>query len=200
MTQTQKRIAIYCRVSTDDQSCDRQERDLLAYANRSDYQVITIVKETASGTDNKRPQRAKLIELARRKMIDAILVTELTRWGRSTTDLLSTVEQLATYKCSLVAQTGFDFDLSTPQGRLILTLLSGISQFERDLLRERTKSGLANARARGKTLGRKHGFSPVAHKTKLVQQLHSNGKSIRWIARDQQLSTTTVQAMLKRTN
>lgn len=196
MTRHKLRVAIYCRVSTADQDCDRQLRDLQAYAGRAGYEVIVTVTEIASGATSKRPARAKLIELARRRLIDAILVTELTRWGRSTPDLLSTVGQLASYKVNLVAQTGFELDLSTPQGKLMLTLLSGISQFERDLIAERTKSGLAAARARGKKLGREVGFSPVAHKAGVVRQLRESGKSIRWIARDQQLSTTTVQKML----
>ena len=81
-------------------------------------------------------------------------VTELSRWGRSTQDLLDTLHRLAGWKVSVVAMSGMTFELDTPHGRMMATLLAGISQFERDLLSERVKSGLAAARARGKKLGR----------------------------------------------
>jgi len=71
--------AIYCRVSTDDQSCERQERDLRAFAKRAGHKVVAVFKETASGADNGRPERAKVLALARAHKIDAILVTELSR-------------------------------------------------------------------------------------------------------------------------
>ena len=72
-------VAIYCRVSTDDQSCERQERDLRAFAKRAGHKVVAVFKETASGADNGCPERAKVLALARAHKIDAILVTELSR-------------------------------------------------------------------------------------------------------------------------
>ena len=93
-------------------------------------------------------------------MIDAILVTELSRWGRSTQDLLDTLYRLAGWKVSVVAMSGMAFELDTPHGRMMATMLAGIAQFERDLLSERVKSGLAAARARGRKLGRQPGQRP----------------------------------------
>ena len=78
-----QKVAIYCRVSTSDQSCARQERDLLEYAARAGDKVVSVWKETASGTKTERPQRKKVMALAQARQIDAVLVTELTRWGRS---------------------------------------------------------------------------------------------------------------------
>jgi putative DNA-invertase from lambdoid prophage Rac len=75
-------FAIYCRVSTDDQSCERQEGDLRAFAKRAGHKIVAVFKETASGVENARPERAKVLALARARKIDAILVTELSRWGR----------------------------------------------------------------------------------------------------------------------
>jgi DNA invertase Pin-like site-specific DNA recombinase len=80
-------VAIYCRVSTDDQCCERQERALKAFARRSDHKIVAVFKETASGADDDRPERKKVMALARACEIEAILVTELSRWGRSTQDL-----------------------------------------------------------------------------------------------------------------
>lgn len=88
------RAAIYCRVSTADQSCERQEFDLRAFAGRAGYDVVGIFKETGSGTKLDRAERKKVLALAQSRQIDAILVTELPRWGRSTLDLLNTLREL----------------------------------------------------------------------------------------------------------
>ncbi len=86
-----QKIAIYCRVSTTHQSCSRQERDLLEYAKKAGYSVVGVWKETGSGTKNNRTQRKEVMSLAQARKIDGILVTELTRWGRSTIDLITTL-------------------------------------------------------------------------------------------------------------
>jgi putative DNA-invertase from lambdoid prophage Rac len=140
-------VAIYCRVSTDDQSCERQERDLQAFARRAGHRVVGIFKETASGARNDRAERRKVMELARARQIDAIVVTELSRWGRSTQDLVQTLDDLHSWKVSVLAQTGLSFDLSTASGKLMRTIMAGLAEFERDLIRERVKSGLASAKA-----------------------------------------------------
>lgn len=85
------KVAIYCRVSTADQSCDRQQHELLEYAARAGYQVIGTWKETASGAKRDRAERNKILALAQRREIDVILVSEMTRWGRSTQDLVDTL-------------------------------------------------------------------------------------------------------------
>jgi hypothetical protein len=124
-------VAIYCRVSTDDQSCERQERDLLAYANRAGHTIVGVFKETASGARNDRVERAKVMALAQARKIDAILVTELSRWGRSTQDLVQTLDDLHSWKVSVLAQTGLSFDLSTSTGKLMRTIMAGLAEFER---------------------------------------------------------------------
>ena len=86
--------------------------------------------------------------LAQKRLIDVILVTELTRWGRSTLDLVQTIHYLQRWNVSLLAQTGIQFDVSTPQGKLIASLMAILAEFERDLLRERVRSGIAAAKAR----------------------------------------------------
>ena len=149
-----RRVAIYCRVSTSDQDCERQERDLLEYADRANFEVIEVFKETLSGirkARGKQPgERKKVMSLAQARRIDAVLVTELTRWGRSTQDLMATLQELASWDVSLIAQTGLQFDLATPQGKLITNLMASLAEFEHDLLRERVHSGIAAAKARGK--------------------------------------------------
>jgi putative DNA-invertase from lambdoid prophage Rac len=92
--------------------------------------------------DGGRPERAKVLALARAPKIDAILVTELGRWGRSTQDLVQTLDDLHGWKVSVLAQTGLSFDLSTASGKLMRTIMAGLAEFERDLIRDRVKSAL----------------------------------------------------------
>lgn len=193
------RAAIYARVSTSDQSCDRQVAELTAFAARGGYEVVRICRETASGASSSRAARAQLLDLAQARQIDAILVSELSRWGRSTQDLLDTLNRLAGWKVSVVAMNGMTFELDTPHGRMMATMLAGIAQFERDLLSERVKSGLAAARARGKRLGRQKGQRPKSDKLapKVIQAV-AEGRSYRWIARDLGISKNTVLEIMKR--
>lgn len=191
------KVAIYCRVSTEDQNCERQVRDLTAFAERAGFEVVHIFKETGSGTKNDRIERKKVISLAQSRKIDAIVVTELTRWGRSTVDLLQSLEQLHSWKVSLIAEKGDQFDLSTAQGKMIAGVLSVLAEFERNLLSERTKSGLAAAVAKGKTLGRPKGNKAIHKHAKKVKAYLAENKSYRWIAEELRISKDTVAAINK---
>jgi len=108
--------------------------------------VVKVFKETGSGTKLDRAERKKILALAQAREIDCVLVTELSRWGRSTIDLLGTLRELESWKVSVIAMSGMTFDISTPHGRMMATFLSGIAEFERDLISERVKSGLAAAK------------------------------------------------------
>ena len=194
-----QKVAIYCRVSTTDQSCSRQERDLLKYAQKAGYEVVGVWKETASGSKNNRVQRKQVMNLAQLRKIDGVLVTELTRWGRSTIDLITTLQDLAHWGVSVIATTGLQFDLTTPQGKLIASVMASLAEFERDLVRERVCSGLAAAKAKGKKLGRKPGQRVKADRyTDKVLQMASEGHSYRQIAQQLHLSKTTVNEIVQR--
>ncbi len=186
-----QRVAIYARVSSDDQSCERQLAELEAYASRNEFQVVGSFKETGSGVKNSRLKRKEVLELARRQKIDLVLVSELSRWGRSTLDLRTTVESLAERKVALRALNGPEFDISTAHGKLMLNLLSSISEFERDLLRERIKSGVAHARSNGTKSGKPIGRPTFEH-TEKIKHLIASGTSIRKIAAKFGISKTTV--------
>src|SRR5258705_13497927 len=129
--------ALYCRVSSADQTCSRQELDLRAYAKKAGYKVVGIWKETVSGAKDDRAERKKVLALAQARSIDVILVTALTRWRRSMLELFHTLQDLQAWGVSLVAQTGLQFDLRSAQGKLIAFLMAALAEFERDLLRER---------------------------------------------------------------
>ncbi|MXW45846.1 MAG: DNA resolvase [Gammaproteobacteria bacterium] len=194
-----RRAAIYARVSTADQSCERQVSELTSFAERCGYDVAGTFRDTAPGASANRAARKKVMALAQARQIDAVLVSELSRWGRSTQDLLATLHQLAGWKVSVVAMSGMTFELDTPHGRMMATMLSGIAQFERDLISERVKSGLAAAKARGKKLGRQPGQRPKSDRlAPKVLQAVSEGRSYRWIARDLGISKNTVLDIVKR--
>ncbi|MEF2074646.1 recombinase family protein [Consotaella aegiceratis] len=195
-----QRAAIYCRVSTADQSCERQERELRAFAERAGYETVAVFRETGSGAKVNRIERRKVIALAQGRHIDVVLVTELSRWGRSTLDLLETLRELEARRVSVVAMNGMTFDLSSATGRMMATMLAGIAEFERDhLLRERVRSGLAAARARGRVLGRQTGHRPKSDRlAPKVLALVEAGRSYRLIGRELGLSKNTVAAIVQR--
>jgi DNA invertase Pin-like site-specific DNA recombinase len=191
--------AIYCRVSTSDQDCKRQEADLTAFAAKAGYAVAGVWKETASGSKADRQQRRHVLNLAQSRKIDLVLVTELTRWGRSTLDLFHTLHDLQSWGVCLIAQTGLQFDLATPQGKLMATLMAGLAEFERDLLRERVRSGVKAAQARGVVFGRRPGQRVKSDKlAPKVLALVAAGQSYRQIGRQLNLSKNTVLAIVKR--
>jgi DNA invertase Pin-like site-specific DNA recombinase len=146
------RVAIYTRVSTSDQSVERQVRELTKYAESRDWQIIYRAEEYASGASQKRPKREEVLKMARRREIDAILVQSLDRWGRSVQDLVLTMAELDSLGVAFVVPG--NIDMTTPMGKMMAHFLGAVAEFERELIRERVKSGLANARAKGKRLGR----------------------------------------------
>lgn len=194
-----QRAALYCRVSTADQSCARQQRDLTAFADRAGYEVVGTFKEIGSGVKLDRVERRKIMALAQARLIDAVLVTELSRWGRSTTDLLATLKELEARRVSVIALNGMAFDLTTPHGRMIATVLAGIAEFERELIQERIRSGIAAAKARGKRLGRQPGQRPKSDRlAPKVLALVARRRSYRLIGREVGLSKNTVAGIVKR--
>jgi putative DNA-invertase from lambdoid prophage Rac len=193
-----QRAAIYCRVSTADQSCERQERDLTAFAARAGYEVVGIYKETGSGVKLDRTERKKVMALAQTRAIDAVLVTELSRWGRSTLDLLGILRDLETKRVSVIAMNGIAFDLGSPYGRMMATILAGIAEFERELIQERIRSGMAAAKARGKRFGRQPGQRPSDRLAPKVLALAAQGRSYRLIGRELGLSKNTVASIVTR--
>jgi putative DNA-invertase from lambdoid prophage Rac len=155
------------------------------------WTVAFQVREVGSGAA-KREAREKLLEAARRREIDLVLVWRLDRWGRSVTDLLATFQELEHLGVGFVSLTEA-LDLTTPAGRAMAGLLAIFAEFEREILRERTRAGLAHARLNGKRLGR-----PVTaglHATE-VRKLHGSGISKSEIARRLQIGRTSVRRIL----
>jgi putative DNA-invertase from lambdoid prophage Rac len=147
------RVGLYARVSTQDQqTIPLQIRAMREYAAARGWTIVLQVKEVGSGA-SERERRQKLIEAARRREIDVVLVWRLDRWGRSLPDLVSTLEELSHLSVGFVSLTEA-LDLTTPTGRAMAGLLSVFAAFEHEILRERVRAGLAHARKNGKRLGR----------------------------------------------
>lgn len=172
---------------------------MAAFAARAGYEVAGVFRETGSGARADRVERRKVMALAQRREIDAVLVTELSRWGRSTLDLLHTLQELEARRVSVIAMSGLAFDLSTPHGRMLATVVAGIAEFERELIRERIRSGIAAAKARGKRLGRQPGQRPKSDRlAPKVLALVAGGRSYRLVGCEVGLSKNTVSAIVGR--
>jgi putative DNA-invertase from lambdoid prophage Rac len=160
------RVALYHRVSTLDQNPALARDELHAAALQRGGVVALDVEETGSGAKNNRPGLAQIMEAARAGKLDAVLVWKLDRFGRSTLDLLANVQALETYGCRFIATTqGLDVGGrggSGAMGKMILTVMAAMAEFERELIRERTVLGMANARAKGTRSGRPIGRAPAA--------------------------------------
>ncbi len=187
-----KTVGLYARVSTEDQqTLPLQMKDLRAYAKRRGWKVVLVVEEVGSGA-KVRPKREGLLKAARRREVDAILVWRLDRWGRSLVDLVTTLEELAALGVGFVSLNEA-LDFTTPAGRALAGMLAVFAQFERDILKERVRAGIAQARAKGTQLGRP--ATAAAHADE-VRRLTKKGLSPAKIARRLKIGRTSVRRIL----
>jgi DNA invertase Pin-like site-specific DNA recombinase len=186
------RVGLYARVSTSDQqTLAMQNRAMREYAARRGWTIVLQVREVNSGAV-KREAREKLLEAARRREIDVALVWRLDRWGRSVTDLLTTLQELEHLGVGFVSLTEA-LDLTTPAGRAMAAMLAVFAAFEREVLQERTKAGLAHARENGIRLGRP---ATAAIHASEIRKLNRAGVSQSEIARRLQIGRTSVRRIL----
>ena len=147
------RCAIYARCSTGEQNPDMQITDLREFAERRGFQVVAQLVDVASGSLDSRPELNKLLVLAKQRKIDVLLVWKVDRLGRSLKHLVNVLAELDAVGVAFVSFRD-NLDFSTPAGRLMFHVIAAMAQFERDLIRERTLSGMAAARRRGARIGR----------------------------------------------
>jgi len=181
------KIAIYCRVSTNDQTPENQKIRLTEYASEKGwkYDVFTEVESTRKT----RPVKSELLNKLRSGSYDGILVYKLDRWARSATELVLEISELVNKGVAFLSYTeSIDFSMST--GRLHFQILSAFAEFERSLISEKTKEGIRRARMKGKTLGRHPGskdkkkrrkrghFLREARKKQLEDQMNGEYKPI----------------------
>jgi putative DNA-invertase from lambdoid prophage Rac len=186
------RVGLYARVSThDQQTLPLQIHAMREYVAKRCWTIVTQMKEVGSGAAQ-RARRATLIAAARPREIDVVLVWRLDRWGRSVADLVSTLQELQHLGVGFVSLTEA-LDLTTPAGRAMAGLLSVFAEFEREILRERVRAGLAHARLNGKRLGRP---PSVVHKAIETRKLYRQGISKSEIARKLEIGRTSVRRLL----
>lgn len=147
------RCAIYARCSTGEQNPAMQVSELREYADRRGFQVVGEFVDVASGSVDSRPELNKVLVLAKQRKIDVLLCWKVDRLGRSLRHLVNVIAELDAVGVSFVSLKD-NLDFSTPAGRLMFNVIGAMAQFERDLIRERTVSGMAAARRRGARIGR----------------------------------------------
>jgi DNA invertase Pin-like site-specific DNA recombinase len=187
------RIAIYARVSTKDQSCELQLRDLRAYcAAKGVEKIHEYVDVGQSGAKDSRPELNKLMDNARKRQFDAIVVWRFDRFARSTKHLLLALEEFRSLGIQFISYQE-NIDTSSALGQALFTIVSAVSQLERDLIRERVTAGIRNARASGKMLGRPK--NTVDRND--ILRLKAQGLSLRKIAERLGVGYGTVRARLR---
>lgn len=149
-----KRIAIYARVSTTDQTCDSQLRDLREYCRARGWQHVTeYVDEGISGTTDRRPALDELMGAVKKRGVDVVVVAAFDRFGRSVRHLVDTLELFRHLDVEFISLRE-QIDTGSPLGQAVFTIIAAIAQLERSLLVERVKAGLRRARDQGKHIGR----------------------------------------------
>lgn len=167
------RVAVYHRVSTLDQDRTLARSELEAWVGRQGAEIVLRAEENASGAWNARPGLQRVLEAARKGQVDCVVVWKLDRWGRSALDVLANIQALADAGCRFVAVTqGLDVKpTGDAMSRLLLGVLAAVAEFERDLIRDRTRLGVAKARATGKVLGRPRHAKILGEKVRALRDL-----------------------------
>jgi len=187
------RVGIYARVSTKDQSCELQLRDLRAYcAARQLVVVREYIDQGISGTKDSRPQLNELMGDARKRKLDAVLVWRFDRFARSTRHLLLALEEFRGLGVGFVSYME-NIETGTPLGQALFVIMAAIAELERGLICERVNAGIRNARARGKRLGRPRQNVDMDR----LAELRASGKSLMQIAATLKVGYGTIRDRLQ---
>ena len=188
-----KRVAIYVRVSTKDQSVDMQLNDLERYSKERGLSVFNVYSDNGvSGTKESRPALSELMNDARKRRFDIVLVWRFDRFARSTKHLVTALYEFRNLGIDFISYQE-NIDTSSPLGEAIFTIISAMSKLERDIIAERVKGGLRKARANGKRLGRPNSDVDISK----VIEYKEQGKSIREIANEMGIHRSKVERTLK---
>lgn len=187
---TKKRAALYARVSSEQQDTDLQIRELTEFAGAKGWEIHHVYEEKITGTTANRPQLKQMLADMQTGKFSLVLVWKLDRFARSLKDLLSLLEMLQDCRVDFISMKDH-IDLTTPAGRLMAHLIGAFAEFEASLIRERVRAGLANAKKKGRKLGRRKERDDNA-----IFQLRTAGLSIRQIAAKLQIAKGSVQKAL----
>lgn len=188
------RTFAYCRVSSADQTTDNQVQEIAAHGFA--VEPKRVVAETVSGSvaARERPGFAKLMD--KLESGDVLIVTKLDRLGRNAMDVRATIETLAKEGVRVHCLALGGMDLTSPAGKMTMGVINAVAEFERDLLIERTQSGLARARASGKALGRPAALSSEAQQQ--IVQRRKEGVSLGALAKQYGVSRAAIQRVERR--
>jgi len=189
-----KRVALYLRVSTGEQTTANQRRDLEAAATRHGWTIAATFEDAGiSGSKGRkdRPGLDAMLKAVARREVDMVMAWSVDRLGRSLMDLLGTLQELRAKEVDLyLHQQGID--TSTPTGRALFGMLGVFSEFEREMIRERVKAGLARAKDDGVALGRRKLEDADPERAAKVKAMRANGVGVRKIARELGVGVGTV--------
>ena len=188
------KAGIYTRVSTENQSVDMQLSDLRGFAKQKDFKIYKEYCDIGiSGSKDSRPQLDMLMDDARKKKIDIVLVWKFDRFARSTRHLINALHEFNHLGIHFISFME-NIDTSSPAGKVMFTIISSMAEFERDLIRERVKAGIGRARQKGVRLGRPPLLTEDQKGT--VISLRDEGLSIRKIAKEVKVSPSLVHKTL----
>lgn len=183
--------ALYARVSTLEQNCEVQLQDLRRYASQRFARVKEYVDIGVSGTQRRRPQLDALMADAHKRRFEVVLVWKFDRFARSLKHLIDSLEEFRALGIDFISYTE-GVDTTTPSGQLLFHVVGAVAQFERDLIVERVRAGMAHARAMGKRIGRPRAQVDLDR----VITLREQGRSLREIARDLKIPVSRVRRAL----
>lgn len=192
MPESVLKAALYVRVSTQDQSCELQKRELLQYASARGFTVVTVYEDKATGTNGDRAQLKQMLSDAKARKFDVLIAWKLDRVFRSLKGMVATLQELGDLGIQFISLKE-QIDLTTASGRLMTHIIAAFAEFEAAIIKERVRAGLANAKARGKKLGR-----PAQIDWVVVQQLHQAGLSLSEIGKRVGATKSAVSKVLSK--
>jgi DNA invertase Pin-like site-specific DNA recombinase len=186
------RVAIYARVSTSDQNPQYQLDELRHLAEQRGWTIIgEYVDQAVSGAKDRRPELDRMMADLRRGRVSILLIWKLDRLSRSLRHLLATVEELRSRNCDLISLND-NLDTSSPTGRFTFAVIGAVAELERDVIRERTRAGIAAAKRRGVRVGRPR----VEVDVDAARRLLATGGSVRSVAKTLKIGASTLARAL----
>jgi DNA invertase Pin-like site-specific DNA recombinase len=185
---TIQNAAIYARVSTTDQNCDMQLKDLREYCERRGWNAVEYVDTGVSGAKASREQLDRLMQDARRRKVDVVICWRFDRFARSTKHLLSALEEFQSLGIGFISHQEA-IDTTSPMGKLLFTIVAAMAEMERSILIERVRAGMANAKSKGKPIGR----PKKVFRRDIAVDMRAAGQSWRKIAKALGVPVSTVR-------
>ena len=187
-TNTIETAGIYARVSTADQNCDMQLRDLRQYCQRRGWRALEYIDIGVSGAKVSRKQLDRFMDDARRRNLDVVVCWRFDRFARSTKHLLDALEEFKSLGVAFVSEQEA-IDTTTPMGKMVFTVISALAEFERAVLIDRVRAGIGTAKSKGKTLGR----PKRVFRRDVAIQMRAAGTSWRTIAKALNVPVSTIR-------